>query len=105
MRQRAQARVHDPQALQQQMTALAEKQGMRHVVDVFRCATEVNEFTGALQDRHLRGVLLDPVFDGLDVVIDARLDVFDLGTIGQVKIARQGTQRPDRPGVEGRQFG
>jgi hypothetical protein len=54
---------------------------VRGVVDVFRGAGEVDELAGRDQFRHVLDLLLQPVFDGLDVVVGDGLDLLDAGGV------------------------
>ena len=64
---------------------LAQRQGHRRVVDVLRRQSEVNELLVCRQAQAVE-LLLQEVFDGLDVVVGHRFDVFDALRLGAVEV-------------------
>ena len=53
--------------------------GVTEVVDIFRCAAEMNELERCLARAGRAQLLPDVILDGFDVVVDAGLDVLDRG--------------------------
>ncbi len=51
---------------------------MRQVVDIFRSASEVDELTDGANLRIAIESFLQPIFQGFDIMICARLNGFDL---------------------------
>ena len=77
---------------------------MREIVDVFGRAGEVNELRDPRHLRHRREPLLQPVFDGFDVVIGLALDVLDARRIGRCEGLCRCVERRTRRGGKWRYF-
>jgi len=83
------------------LARVAQHQGIRKIVDVFRRAGEMHEFFRLFQRRIVADAFLDEILDRLDVVIRRRLDLLDTRGIGDRKIlgnllqarARRGRKR------------
>ena len=61
----------------ERLAAFREHERVARVVDVFARAGEVHEFGGGLQFVVVGDAVLDPVFDGLDVVVRRLFDRLD----------------------------
>jgi hypothetical protein len=101
----AQLGDHGVQRGQQHLVACAlELQGMAGVVDVFAGAGKVHEFLG----RHQLGtgfeLGLDPVLDGLDVVVGGLFNGLDGQAIGLGKVLHQPQQVSACSGRKGLEF-
>ena len=73
-------------------TAALEHDRVARVVDVFRGAGKVNEFGGALQFFIVRNLSLDPVFDGLHVVVRRLFNFLDGFAVGEREIVGETAQ-------------
>ena len=105
MRQTAQARQHGIQPLQPDVASGLQLQRVAGVVDVFAGAGKVHEFAGRLQLGAAFKAALDPVFDGLDVVIGGFFYGFDGLGIGFGKVLPQANQKFARAGRQGGELG
>ncbi|MCY1528772.1 hypothetical protein D9M68_638900 [compost metagenome] len=95
----AQARHHDLVA------GTGQHQRMRGVVDVLGGAGEMDEFGGAGQLGVIRHFFLQPVFDGLDVMVGDAFDVLDAGGVRFGEVAHQLLQARAGGLGKGRQLG
>ena len=106
VRQFAQAGDHLVQRRNEHRVARAlEHQRVREVVDVLGGAGKVDEF---LDPHHLSvggELILDPVFERLDVVIGGRLDGFHLGGLLRPEFGNQAIELGDGRWREGRDLG
>ncbi len=90
MRQYRQLLDHALQRRQQYRVARRlQHHAVRCVVDVFRCACEMNEFRRGDQFRHILDLFLQPVFDRLHIVIGDRFDRLDAFRIAFGEVGRQ----------------
>jgi hypothetical protein len=94
--QRVQGRQHDLVARGLQHHAV------RGVVDVFGGAGEVDEFGRGRQFGHVLHLLLEPVFDRLDVVVGDRLDGLDAFRVGLAELGGQLVEQ--RRGLRGKRL-
>ncbi|MCY1418259.1 hypothetical protein D9M71_338130 [compost metagenome] len=92
------------QRQQYAVTAFAQHQGVGQVVDVFGGAGEVDELADLGQLRQLRGLFLEQVFHGLDVVVGGALDFLDALGMLQLEVFGQLVQQGIGFGGEGRDF-
>ncbi len=94
VRQRAQACRDVAQRRQQHVLARrGQRQRVREIVDVLGRAREVNELGDPRHFGHRREALLQPVLDGLDVVIGLALDLLDARRIGRRERLRRCVER------------
>ena len=89
------------QPLQQHGAPGLQLQRVAGVVDVFASANEMHEFAGRLQLGAVFKAALDPVFDGLDVVIGGFFYGFDGLGVGFEKVLPQADQKFARAGRQG----
>ncbi len=94
LRQAAQALDHGVERGQQHLAARGpEHQRMRGVVDVLAGAGKVHELGGRAQLGVGRKARLEPVLDGLDVVVGDALDVLDGLRVGLAEVGDQPAQQ------------
>ncbi len=80
-------------------------QGMRQVVDVLGSTGEVDELADLDHFRIALGLVLDPVFQRLDVVIGGGFDGFHLGRLLRPEVGDQRIQLGDGGRREGGDLG
>lgn len=87
------------------LAAFDEHEGVGGVVDVFGSAGEVHEFGCVLQFLVVGDLILDPVLNGLDVVVGRLLDGLDGFAVSQAEVVGEAAQ--ERLSMVGkvRQFG
>lgn len=86
------------------VTAGAQHQGVGQVVDVLAGAGEVDELADLGQLRQLGSLLLEEVFDRLDVVVGGALDFLDAFGVLELEVGGQAVQQGVGFGGECRHF-
>jgi hypothetical protein len=87
---------------QQRCACVLEHERIGEVVDIFRCAPEVQPFKLCRRRAARMQFAAQPILDRLDVMVGTGFDLFDRRDVGRIRIF---TERPQQFACRGRQRG